>query len=125
MKTDNGYRYTLQFGCDTDAQIRVGDALERLGNRKSDFIIRAVSEYLDAHPEQSPGSKPSEASALLTRSDVRKLIMAVLVEMRVQPGTPTSVITQNNIVEPKEAIYEVDAQQADIDNMLRNLDVFR
>ena len=51
MKRDGKYRFSLQFPALTEQQIKVGDALERMGNRKSNIIVDAVSKYIDAHPE--------------------------------------------------------------------------
>ena len=51
MVKDGKDRYTLQFGMDTEAERRAGAFLERLGNRKSPFIIAAINECLENHPE--------------------------------------------------------------------------
>ena len=51
MVKDGKYRYTLQFGMDTEAERRAGAFLERLGNRKSPFIVAAINECLESHPE--------------------------------------------------------------------------
>ena len=51
MIKDGKYRYTLQFGMDTEAERRAGAFLERLGNRKSPFIVAAINECLESHPE--------------------------------------------------------------------------
>mgnify|MGYP003305782988 FL=1 len=51
MVKDGKYRYTLQFGMDTEAERRAGTFLERLGNRKSPFIVAAINECLESHPE--------------------------------------------------------------------------
>jgi len=48
---DGKYRYTLQFGMDTEEERRVGSFLERLGNRKSPLIVAAINELLQNHPE--------------------------------------------------------------------------
>lgn len=58
MKKDGKYRYTLQFGSETDEEYRAGELLESLGNKKSAVIIAALNEYLASHPElQSPYCK--------------------------------------------------------------------
>ena len=51
MRKDGKYRFTLQFGADSEDQIRVGELLEKLGNRKSMIIVSALSDYINAHPE--------------------------------------------------------------------------
>lgn len=51
MKKDGKYRFSLQFGADTEEQIRAGELLERLGNKKSQILVDALNEYLETHPE--------------------------------------------------------------------------
>ena len=55
MRKDGKYRFTLQFSADNEDQIRVGELLENLGNRKSTVIISALSDYIDTHPELQSG----------------------------------------------------------------------
>ena len=58
MRKNGKYRFTLQFPAETEEQIRAGELLERLGNRKSAVIIAALDEYLQAHPAlQNPKCK--------------------------------------------------------------------
>ena len=51
MKKDGRYRFTLQFGSDSEEQIRVGEFLESLGNKKSAVMVDVLNEYLLSHPE--------------------------------------------------------------------------
>ena len=51
MRRDDKYRFSLGWGRDTAEKIAVGDFLEKLKNRKSDFIVQAVWEYIRNHPE--------------------------------------------------------------------------
>ena len=51
MFKDGKYRYSLGFGGNTEKERRVGELLERLGNRKSSLIVDVLSEYIDKHPE--------------------------------------------------------------------------
>lgn len=57
MKQDGMYRYCIQFRAHTESEIRVGELLEKLGRKKSAFIIAASLEYMDNHPEFSDGSQ--------------------------------------------------------------------
>ena len=58
MKTDNGYRFSLQFPAEDEEYRAVGDYLEALGRRKSDFIVQAVWAFLKQHPDlQKQNSK--------------------------------------------------------------------
>ena len=49
MKKDGKYRYSLQFGMGTEEEIRAGDLLENLGNRKSKVLIAALNENIANH----------------------------------------------------------------------------
>ncbi|MCL2672135.1 MAG: hypothetical protein FWF10_08880 [Clostridiales bacterium] len=51
MRTPDGYRFGLQFRAQSDAHRQVGEFLESLGNKKSEVVVAALSEYLTAHPE--------------------------------------------------------------------------
>lgn len=56
MRKDDKYRFSLQWSGDTEEKAAVGALLDRLGNKKSDLVVAAVSEYLERHPELSaPG----------------------------------------------------------------------
>lgn len=55
---DDRYRFSLQWSADTEEKVRVGSLLERMGNKKSDFIVMAVMDYLQRHPDTDiPGTK--------------------------------------------------------------------
>jgi len=56
MKTPDGYRFSLQFAANSTEYIRAGETLERLKHKKSDFIVKAVCEYLERHPEIEAGA---------------------------------------------------------------------
>ena len=51
VKTSDKYRFSLQWSVETVEKVRVGELLESLGNKKSEFVVLAVSEYIQAHPE--------------------------------------------------------------------------
>ena len=51
MKKDGKYRFSLQFGSDSEKQVRAGEFLERLGKKKSIVVVEALNDYLLAHPE--------------------------------------------------------------------------
>ena len=51
MRTQGGYRFSLQFAADTEEQKRAGEFLERMRNRKSAIIVEALMTYLDANPK--------------------------------------------------------------------------
>lgn len=51
MKTSDGYRFGLQFKNLSDAHRQVGEFLESLGNKKSEAVVTALIEYIQAHPD--------------------------------------------------------------------------
>lgn len=73
------YRFNLQFTASSDEAKRAGEALEMLGKRKSQIVIAAVCEYLDAHPgcikyqsENSPG--------IVYKTKLEKIVRAIIDE---------------------------------------------
>lgn len=51
MKSGDAYRFCLHWPMDTEERILAGEFLNKLGNKKSRFIVQLISEYLNAHPE--------------------------------------------------------------------------
>jgi len=51
MKTEKGYRFNIQFPGTTEQERLVGEFLESLVNKKSEFIIPILYEYLIDHQE--------------------------------------------------------------------------
>ena len=50
MEHDGFYRFSLQIKKDNPANVLVGDFLSRLGHKKSQVVIEAVYQYLEANP---------------------------------------------------------------------------
>lgn len=48
---DGKFRFTLQFGMNTDEEQRAGNLLEQLGKKKSPVVVAALNEYMTNHPE--------------------------------------------------------------------------
>ena len=117
MKKDGKYRYTLQFGSESDEEYRAGELLESLGNKKSAVIISALLEYLQNHPELESGGYNSRVQvSTITLSSleahITRLIEQKLAAMDFQslPVAPAS-----------EQVREV---SQDIVDMLGDLDLF-
>ena len=70
MKKNGKYRFSLQFPNESEVQKTVGDFLERMGNRKSSFIVLALWEYLQNHPEHPPAILPY-SEVRNSRPDIR------------------------------------------------------
>ena len=116
MRKDGKYRFTLQFSADNEDQIRVGELLENLGNRKSTVIISALSDYIDTHPELQSGYSKIEVKAApaFDRSQMERLIRSIVEEKLSELHT----IADTSMSGTSEALEE------DITKMLDNLDMF-
>lgn len=121
MKKDGKYRYSLQFGSESEEEIRVGEFLEELGNKKSAVVVAAINEYLVSHPElQIPHCKIEVKVASATSYKQEELEQLFLKYMEkhfanFQPSGTTESAAPTN---PSEA------SEADIALMLENLDQF-
>lgn len=120
MKKDGKYRFTLQFGADSEEQIRVGEFLESLGNKKSAVMVDVLNEYLLSRPElQKAHGKIEVKVASGYNQDRMEQIIRQIVEERIarlQPGGILADIPQDEISETMED---------DIAQMLDNLDLFQ
>ena len=118
MKTPDKYRFTLQWGTDTGEKIQAGDFLESLGNRKSEIIVLAVTEYLSAHPEAITAGHKLQivVQPSYTYEQLRTIVKAMLEEKLPEL---TQIVRMNGETEDKPAVND-----ADLDEMLKNLDFF-
>lgn len=118
MRTHGGYRFSLQFGADSEEKVRVGDFLERMGNRKSVMIVNAVSHYLDENPElASPGTEVKvQINAAMNKAEIERLIRSIIAEKLSE--MPTQCNTGQMLPKIEETL------EADITSMLSNLSMF-
>ena len=118
MKARDKYRFTLQWGAETTEKILAGDFLESLGNRKSELVVLAMAEYLSAHPEVlSAGNKPKIiVKPSYTREQVEALIRSIVDEK----------IANSPLIQCENGPHSVEpaAMEPDVDEMLKNLDLF-
>ena len=107
MRKDGKHRFTLQFGADSEDQIRVGELLENLGNRKSTIIVSALSDYIDTHPElQSDYSKIEvKVASAFDRSQMERLIRSI-VEEKLSELHTTETIADTSMSGTSEALEE-------------------
>lgn len=120
MKKDGKYRYSLQFGSDSMDEIRAGELLERLGNKKSTVVVAALNDYIAAHPElENPCCKIDvRMDSGYDRASIEKIIRAVVEEkLKEIPigGLPTPYAEQET----------ADMLEEDVAQMLDNLDLFQ
>ena len=76
MFADNKFRFSLQWGSDTEEKIQAGRLLERMGNKKSEFVVLAVMEYLRRHPDlaASSGKISIEVQSSQTPAQLRAMV---------------------------------------------------
>lgn len=123
MLSDNKFRFSLQWGADSEEKVQAGRLLEKLGNKKSEFIVLAVTEYIREHPEVvSPGSKiritvqPTQTADQLQKM-VREMARAAITEL--MAGITLVPASPQNDAQP------AGPSQEDLDDMLKNLDIFK
>ena len=81
MRTEKGYRFSLQFPGNTKEQRQIGEYLEQLRSKKSRFVIEALREYLKAHPEKLNIGMGTCCDAVgLSRDDLKEIVREVLAE---------------------------------------------
>ena len=117
MKKDGRYRFSLQFDTATDERKIVGEFLEKLGNKKSAFIVSAVAEYLRSHPEISIGQADIRIRMEpgVNRKELEEIIRSIINE---KYKSPDNYETQQNKEMPRIA------NDDDLQEMLNNLDIF-
>ena len=119
MKRDGRYRFSLQFGAETESQVRAGELLEKLGNKKSAVVVAALDAYLETHPELCTPAltiRINEENAM-RREKLESLILGIVKEQIAH----ISIATGNN-APASDALPET--LEDDIAQMLGNLVLF-
>ena len=117
MKKDGKYRFSLQFGVNTEEEVMVGEFLERLGNKKSDFLVPVIAEYLIAHPELQDSKVKIEVhhNTEVSIDKIKELVCVVVDE-------------KLNAMKNETITYDKEQQsvmiQDDVVKMLENLELF-
>lgn len=119
MKKDGKYRFSLQFGSETEEEVMVGEFLERLGNKKSELIVSVLAEYLIMHPElQVPHGKIEiKITSGYSQERVEQIVRAIVEEKfsaMQNSGSDTGIVQ-----------VESGAIEADVAKMLDNLNLFQ
>lgn len=99
MKRDGKYRFNLQFSDNKEENVRVGELLERLGNRKSLFVINAINEYLLFNPEllQENGEiRTLQFSNINNISNTWKDMVRTIVEEQVSKYQREDILIEND-----------------------------
>ncbi|HJB80865.1 hypothetical protein [uncultured Flavonifractor sp.] len=121
MLKDDKYRFCLGWSRDSAEKAAVGDLLEKLNNRKSEFIIQAVWEYIGHHPEVMTESARIVIAVRATPTDEQKLAqIQSMIDASIE-RLRDSLKLQNKQGQQEETDGPSDK---DLDDMLSNLDIF-
>ena len=118
MKRDGKYRFSLQFGMNTEDEVRAGELLESLGNKKSKVLIAALNEYVTNHPELESERCELRVSYQSIPMELLETKIRQLVEERL--GSVTT-FPQTNTAVPEQ----VEHVSKDIVDMLGDLELFQ
>ena len=118
MKKDGKYRYSLQFGMSSEEEIRAGELLESLGNKKSKVLIAALNEYVTNHPELESERCELRVSYQSIPMELLETKIRQLVEERLGIVATSS---QTTIMDPEH----VEHVSQDIVDMLDDLELFQ
>ena len=117
MRKDRRYRFTLQFAMDSEENIRAGELLERLGNKKSRVVVAALNALADDHPEL----ESEKAELKLTFQSVSMELLEMKIRQMIEEKLGgVSVPEQLNM----SAAEQVDHVSQDILDMLGDLELF-
>lgn len=119
MKKDGKYRFTLQFGSDTDEEYRVGEFLEGLGNKKSSLIVTALNEYLTSHPELQNlcGKIEVKVSSNFNQEKIEQLIRTIVDEK-------LAILQSKGTIADVSSVGTTESLEDDVAKMLENLNCF-
>ena len=119
MKSGDTYRFSLSWPMDTEERILAGELLNKLGNKKSRFLVQLICDYISVHPEVLD---PKETIKIIVNSTsvgetlndmIRRMIQTELADKTVaQPSTTSGVIRKAS------------GNDECIDDMLGNLDIW-
>lgn len=123
MLSGSKFRFCLQWGNDTAEKRMAGQVLDRLGNRKSEFVVLALTEYIRAHPEVMDAdtriqitvcqNQTNEQLQAMVKDLARAAVAELMAGMAVMPAAETGNAAPTG------------PSQEDIDAMLGNIDLFR
>lgn len=120
MKRDGKYRFSLQFGSETNEQVQAGELLERLGNRKSAVVVAALNAYIAVHPELAgPTNMPVSVKI---ESGIRRDALEQLIRSLIDERIANGQLIADKVNAPSEQTQ--DDLNGDIAAMISNLQLF-
>ena len=117
MRKDGRYRFTLQFAMDSEENIRAGELLERLGNKKSRVVVAARNALADDHPELESENAELKLTVQSVSMELLEMKIQQMIEEKLGGG---SVPEQLNM----SAAEQLDTVSQDILDMLGDLELF-
>ena len=131
MKTLNRYRFSLQWGVDSAEKIQAGNILEKLGNKKSEFVVLAVSEYLKTHPDIPVNGTDGQKINIViqpsvTREQIEAMVMAAICEQMagIKPVIHEQIAGIKPAIKDETPNITDLPDESNIDIMLKNLEMF-
>lgn len=123
LRRDDRFRFSHQWSADTEEKAKVGALLERLGNKKSDFIVLAVVEYLQRHPEMEMSGAKIKITyqALHTREQLLAMVRD-MVKTSVGEFLSGNTAASTQSSQPPE--MPLGPSEQDIDAMVASLKLF-
>ena len=115
MKKNGKYRFTLQFGMNSEQEIRAGEILEKMGNKKSKFLIAAINEYACNHPELNIGHDNRSGNMVSVPMD----LLEIKIREILKHDIPASETTES-----KPIATCSDTLDPNLISMLDDLDLF-
>jgi len=121
---DKKYRFSLQWGNETFEKEQVGELIKRLGNRKSEFIVMAVSTYLNEHPEVLEDFQ--KLRVIIRKSFPKEHIESMVRSIIAEKMAGDEIVCSKKIIATDNSlnISDMEVRDIDVDKMLDNLDLF-
>ena len=82
---------------DSEAEIRAGEILEKLGNKKSKILIAALNEYASNHPELNMAHEVKERNILSIPMDLLEMKIKEIINRDIQVSEVTETTPTSNI----------------------------
>lgn len=123
LRRDDKFRFTLQWGTDTQEKLTVGTLLEQLGNKKSYLVIVAVMEYIQRHPEiAAPGAEVKIAyQPTQTKEQLMEMVKAMTKAAVEELLAGKSLVSTED---SQQAVPPAGPSDQDLDTMLAGLKFF-
>jgi len=112
MRTEKGYRFTIQFPAKTLGQQQVGEFLERAGSKKGRVVVHALTEYLRSNPDLMEPGGTIHIAAGLSKEEIRAIIREELA--RSSPPSLSGASDSPAVIDQEDAV----------NSMLENIGLF-